>query len=286
MGIDLLAQRILRLHTDFHILRQLTHYIAFDFMWVLARGLHKYHHKHETKRVWVMLEFKEMLCAMLVTLSLGANAEFVDTDWKTSGDKLAMLDTETGIEWLDLLQTAGETMNTIRPKLDVGGAYEGWRFATASEVETMAENFFNIEVEPGVEYYEDPEPSPEPWQTAYHYVRRHGATQHENHGDYTRGVYEGETGISYRMDVRTSGRVRVNLQGYSYGSTTGVFLVSDGGTTVSSINDPSINANNANSPYSQTANLSSVSPMAGFGVLMIMVGGVLRRRSGTPVPSV
>ncbi|BCV27700.1 hypothetical protein [Shewanella algae] len=38
-------------------------------------------------------------------ISAQANAAFVETDWKAQGDGLATLDTDTGIEWLDVSET-------------------------------------------------------------------------------------------------------------------------------------------------------------------------------------
>jgi hypothetical protein len=45
----------------------------------------------------------------------------------------------------------------------------------------------------------------------------------------------------------------------------GVYLVSDGGTTLSSINDPSLNANNANAPASVP--LPATAALLGLGLL-------------------
>lgn len=43
-----------------------------------------------------------LLCALM---SNGAQANFVATDWKQSGDAKATLDVETGLEWLGLTET-------------------------------------------------------------------------------------------------------------------------------------------------------------------------------------
>lgn len=44
-------------------------------------------------------------------------------------------DTETGIEWLDLTATAGLNYEEVSAQLGTGGAYEGWHYATLSQVE-------------------------------------------------------------------------------------------------------------------------------------------------------
>src|SRR5262245_21225908 len=62
------------------------------------------------------------------------NMALLEKDWKTAGDKLLTLDNTTGLEWLDLTQTAALTFNVVSAQLGPGGNFEGFRFATLSEV--------------------------------------------------------------------------------------------------------------------------------------------------------
>ena len=48
---------------------------------------------------------------------------------------------EGGLEWLDLTETTGWSINSITPELEAGGLFEGWRFATLDEIETLWLNF-------------------------------------------------------------------------------------------------------------------------------------------------
>lgn len=89
--------------------------------------------------------FKKLL--VVATLAAGlistqASAAFVATDWKSTGDKLATLDTETGLEWLDIYQTYGYTIKSMKTAL-LNGHFHGWRLATYEEVMQLWEVFLN-----------------------------------------------------------------------------------------------------------------------------------------------
>jgi hypothetical protein len=68
--------------------------------------------------------------SILASMASVANATLVD-----SGD--IMQDTSTGLQWLDLNQTAGLTYNYVAGQLGPGGAYAGFSFATESEVNQL-----------------------------------------------------------------------------------------------------------------------------------------------------
>lgn len=57
---------------------------------------------------------------------------FVNTDLTTSGDKLAVLDTKTGLEWLNLKETYNNSYSDVTSRLS--SDLEGWRYPTESEV--------------------------------------------------------------------------------------------------------------------------------------------------------
>ena len=84
------------------------------------------------------------LYKMLIAIGFGAiflantsNAALVDQDWKTPGDASLLLDTDTGLRWLDLSATANVSRNAVGENLGVGGAFGGFRLATQSEVLTL-----------------------------------------------------------------------------------------------------------------------------------------------------
>lgn len=71
-------------------------------------------------------------------LSTGAaNSAVVQADWQSAGDNLQVYDDVTDLTWLDLTVTAGLSYNAVFAELGSGGDYEGYRFATSSEVETL-----------------------------------------------------------------------------------------------------------------------------------------------------
>ena len=71
------------------------------------------------------------LCATLAVLPFSnANAVIIDHGSFVS-------DPATGLDWLDLTATAGLSYNDVSAQLGTGGAFEGWRYATVSELSTL-----------------------------------------------------------------------------------------------------------------------------------------------------
>lgn len=77
------------------------------------------------------------LAAMLSGAALPASAELVDRDWHTPGDAKITLDTSTCLEWLDVTESAGYSVNSIIAAEQPGEIFAGWRHATEAEVETF-----------------------------------------------------------------------------------------------------------------------------------------------------
>jgi hypothetical protein len=86
--------------------------------------------------------FKYALLAATLAVASNANAELVSYDWVIDGDENVTLDTETGKLWLDLDVTANQNYSFISYYLRSKAEYSGWRFATAEEVMTLANNIF------------------------------------------------------------------------------------------------------------------------------------------------
>lgn len=53
------------------------------------------------------------------------------------GNGTVTRDTATGLDWLDWTSTTGISFNQMIPMLLAGGAFEGWRYATEAEVDTL-----------------------------------------------------------------------------------------------------------------------------------------------------
>ena len=80
-------------------------------------------------------------CLAVVSINVSANVIPTEADWKVAGDGLITYDANTGLEWLDLTVTAGMTHDDVFAQLGSGGAYEGWHFASTSQVSTLWDNF-------------------------------------------------------------------------------------------------------------------------------------------------
>lgn len=221
-----------------------------------------------------------LTAASVLLLSSAAQADFVSTDWKNQGDGLATLDTTTGLEWLRLTETKNLSIQTILDQMDT--TYAGWRFATFDEVRsihtsiwgltpsdnssgnwnwgsfsptlTLAEQIFGRTY-----YYSDDQ-----YGTAgLVYDTDLNSVRYQSTG---RAPYYGNPSV-YFSQLRHSSSYTT-----SYSSNTiGVFLVSDGGTTLSSINDPSLNINNPNAPVNAAP--TEVNAPSAFSLSALMLCG-------------
>jgi len=85
-----------------------------------------------------------LLAAIAVLVAVAdaerAQAVLLTSDWQTVGDGLLTEDTDTGLKWLDLTETAGQSFDSVFAQLGAGGTYDGFRYATAAEVETFWTN--------------------------------------------------------------------------------------------------------------------------------------------------
>jgi len=70
----------------------------------------------------------------LIISSAFSNAALIDMDWKKSGDAALMLDTSSGLHWLDLSVTADQSYDFVNTQFQQGGVYDGFRYATQTEV--------------------------------------------------------------------------------------------------------------------------------------------------------
>lgn len=222
--------------------------------------------------------FKRTLCILAIVtagfISAPASADFIHTDWKTAGDKQAALDTETGIEWLNLTQTNGKTITQVTDLLNT--TYSGWRLPTYTEVSSMITRFFG---------------NPTSWNaysTSNGMIARDfsvlfgtGSTETA----YNLGTHRTDTGqLRYSGAYVNGANVEFSAYSVYYGPTNttkpprglGVFLVSDGGTTLSSINNPNLNINNPAAPVNQAAPApTDVSAPIGLGLaglLLLLMG--------------
>jgi len=224
--------------------------------------------------------------ALVMAVAGTANAEMVSTDWLASGDGLATLDTQTGIEWMDLTQTKGMTVNQILND----SRFDGWRLPTASEVESLLKSYLpDVDHHYTLTYYQLGA-----WP---HYENKSEISQIRNMLDFFVGSGSDYQTI-YGMYSPEENQVRLtggtlygskNQHARFYGMDNGgggswdyynsayaPYLVSDGGVTLSSINDPNLNKENPNAPINASA------PLVGsFGLMCLLTAmGTQRRRKG------
>ena len=86
---------------------------------------------------------KRILLTSIIALStaFGANAELIEADFNSAGDNAAFTDTRTGATFLDLGLTMGQSINQVLQRTQEGGDLEGWRIATADEIDEL---FFSV----------------------------------------------------------------------------------------------------------------------------------------------
>lgn len=229
----------------------------------------------------------QSLCSLILCTGLfstSAQAGFVATDWQATGDGKATLHTETGLEWLDLKQTGGKSINDVKALL--GTTYAGWRLPTFNEIYTMASAMFPvIKNNPGT-------------TISGSYLGADTASFQlfgANVGYYTYGLYE-KNGYTYFFGAHTPTpdpgptAYTTTYFDYYYDSNLnwkrvyeGVFLVSDGGVTLSSINNPALNINNPSAPVNTTPPVPQPSDVSAPLTISVLLMGIFafRRQKST-----
>lgn len=81
------------------------------------------------------MKLKIGLATMLMLSAFGTQAAFTKTDWKTAGDLMVIQDSNTKLEWLNLMATDGKSINQVNSELST--TYSGWRLPTNDEVSAL-----------------------------------------------------------------------------------------------------------------------------------------------------
>lgn len=252
------------------------------------------------------MKWSTLSAAALLIFSNVASADFVRTDWKASGDGLATLHEETGIEWLRLTQTDNMSMAQVKTEIQSGGLFEGWRLPTSDEVEIMMEGMYPSYAFDEPNYNDSVRHYGSTTYTGSSDWRAHirdnwseafGILDYRKVGGYgadffwrSYGLYENDTndpalegellmsGMAYDKRYASASR-RYNYRTYIYHewensvyvdeythNMHGVYLVSDGGTTLSSRLDPTLNIENPNAPVNVPLIGSAIALLGLFGV--------------------
>lgn len=173
-----------------------------------------------------------------VALSGMANAEFVYADWESEGDRLAVVNTDTGNAWLNLGVTKPYTMSQVVAELN-GGRFDAWRLPTEQEIKELFMSLY-------------PDLDPNGLYRNFHYPKyeiRPSMTNHLMFGEstpsYTYGVYYNQDGQSMLFGLRDSGGLYYNgFNRDKNGSYDGVYLVSD----LSAVSNIQVSASDVSSP--------------------------------------
>ena len=73
-------------------------------------------------------------------------ASYASASFINSADSSFTTDTESGLDWLDVTTSVGQSYSEVSGQLGSGGSYDGWRFATGGEVETLVAHASTIAV--------------------------------------------------------------------------------------------------------------------------------------------
>tara|TARA_B100000749_G_C18447346_1_gene474799 strand:- start:2210 stop:3007 length:798 start_codon:yes stop_codon:yes gene_type:complete len=247
----------------------------------------------------------KLAVASVVALSASnVMAGMIPIDVFSEGDNLAFLQEETGIEWMKFGVTKSQSINTVLEKTKSGGIYEGWRVATRNEVSSLMDYIFpryNASTVGGRLSWSRNYTGGSYWTYTDRYTpftslfgwTRHWESGYSNRDDnYTAyGLYANDfsdsqftseflmSGVSYKRDQKGS-----NPRNHTYTASIyedwgdnaysgnyvnpnySVFLVSDGGYSLDSLNNPELNANNPNSPVNAVPEPSGVA-LLGVSIL-------------------
>ena len=201
---------------------------------------------------------------VFAAMSFGAQAGLVEGDWKVEGDKKITLHEDTGLEWLDLTETHRMSMSSVEGARLHGdmiesGRFEGFRIPTAEEVYHFMMAVTNYD------YVSHLPSSGAPDSLS---LNRHSNPKHNENYERAKSLL-GETRSSsssryvsgYHLpsthpDENASGRTSIELFGDSFRvkmsdynrsgyfnsqDHSAVFLVSEGGYTLSSIRTSTVN---------------------------------------------
>jgi len=199
-----------------------------------------------------------LAAAALLSASLGSQAAIISVDWKVAGDNRAFIETTSGTEWLNVNETQGLSVNTVSGEFGANGLYEGFRVATASEMQPLFDLFLgsapNLVSEPNPDYTNILSYTNEGMAIMADIRGVIGETNANVNSAVTVGMYFDDAGTgssSVRMThfiesfSSDAGRLIYDRtfssldNGYT-GSSVGVFLISDGGNTFSTINNPGL----------------------------------------------
>jgi len=85
--------------------------------------------------------YKCIFVLFLLLPAFNVHAVLISIDWKTVDDNFITQDSDSGLEWLNLLTTSGRSYSDISTKFGGGEEFEGWRYASQTEVQELTRNW-------------------------------------------------------------------------------------------------------------------------------------------------
>jgi hypothetical protein len=217
--------------------------------------------------------FKKFLCSTLIFSSIISisHADIITTDYLSEGDGLVSLHEETGIEWLDLTLTKGIGLNNVYQEIETN--FIGWRIPTMDEMiglfsevspsQDLSKRSLSLSIEERNNWLDKFGPTDGTSYSSGWHLADDGTMQlsglHYNSVFYGPNYY-----ASYSRYNNGFNRL-------------GFFLVSDGGYSYSSINNPLMNINNPNAPV-EVHEPSSIA-IFGLSAIMLMAGARRKKKS-------
>lgn len=86
-----------------------------------------------------------------IALSNSVGATILSLNSSFGADTITR-DTSTGPDWLDVTETDGLSYNQVTALVGSGETYEGWRYASAAELDQLIVNFGYIAVQADCDY--------------------------------------------------------------------------------------------------------------------------------------
>jgi len=220
---------------------------------------------------------KSLAISAIALASLNVSAEIVATDWKVVGDSKSFVHVETGVEWLRLTETKGLSLNQMINLLS--SDFNGWRLATRNEVNVLMTEITGLDMSgEDSHFYGGFNSSTHATATVL------SDTLGYTTGQYSYGLFQDDgtvfmSGGGIKNSSNTYNEIQDDMTSVSYtidfvSPDYGIFIASDGGETLTSQNDPSINANNVNNIVPP----ASVPLPASLGLLGLALFGMRFRR--------
>lgn len=228
-------------------------------------------------------------------------ANIVEIDWKTEGDGKAFLDQSKGTEWIQLSETRGMSAQSVIDATHKGGEFEGFRIANSSEVDVLVDSLKSYMLSGNNRYvdtgfYTKRYSDRSEYRLGCQYsIKRpvqcsgfidkvlgvksaiystNAREKFDSYGLFARG--DGYSQMEISFDHTWGGRIflenrKTTVSYLGPNQRVGYFLISDGGNTLSSQLDPSIMANNPESPVNVSN--PAIGIFAGLGLLSFAFRG-------------